>query len=141
MAKVKICKIKDVKTPVYAKPGDAGFDLCSAESFVLKPNERHGFETGLKMEIPEGHVGLIWDRSGLAFNDGIKTMAGVIDSSYRGEVKVVLTNLGNRDFEVKKGMRIAQMLIQKIEQAEIVLTDSISETDRGEGGFGSSGLH
>ena len=140
--KLKIIKIKDnVKIPNYANHGDAGLDLYSAEDFVLKPRERRAFETGIKMEIPDGYAGLIWDKSGIAANFGIKTIAGVIDSTYRGEIKVALMNLSGQDFEIKSGMKIAQMLIQKIERAEFEIFESMSETKRGEGGFGSTGLH
>lgn len=139
--KLKILKIKDVKNPNYVNYDDAGLDLYSAENFILKSGERRAIETGIKMEIPEGYVGLVWDKSGLALNDGIKTMAGVIDSGYRGEIKIVLINLSNQDFEIKKGQKIAQMLIQKIEHPEIEIVEFLSESSRGEGGFGSTGRH
>lgn len=140
--KLKILKINsEAKIPNYANEDDAGLDLYSAEDFVLKPGERRAVETGVKMEIPEGYVGLIWDKSGLALNDGIKTMAGVVDSGYRGEIKIVLINLSNQDFEIKKGQKIAQMLIQKIEHPEIEIVEFLSESGRGEGGFGSTGKH
>lgn len=137
--KIKILKIKDVKNPNYANPGDAGLDLHSAENFVLKPGERRAFETGIKMEIPDGYAGLVWDKSGLALNSGIKTMAGVLDSGYRGEIKIVLVNLSNQDFKVEEGQKIAQMLFQKVERPEIEIVESLSESERGEGGFGSTG--
>jgi dUTP pyrophosphatase len=137
--KIKILKIKDVKTPAYAKSGDAGMDLHSAENFVLKPGERHAFETGIKMEVPDGYAGLVWDKSGLALNSGIKTMAGVLDSGYRGEIKIVLVNLSKDDFKVEEGQKIAQMLFQKVERPEIEIAEFLSESDRGEGGFGSTG--
>ncbi|MEK7496213.1 MAG: dUTP diphosphatase [Patescibacteria group bacterium] len=139
--KIKILKIKDVKTPTYANHDDAGLDLYSAENFVLKPGERRAIETGVKMEIPEGYVGLVWDKSGLAVNDGIKTMAGVVDAGYRGEIKIVLINLSNQNFEIKKGQKIAQMLIQKIEHPKIEIVEFLNESNRGEGGFGSTGKH
>ncbi|MEK7144060.1 MAG: dUTP diphosphatase, partial [Patescibacteria group bacterium] len=85
-------------------------------------------------------VGLVWDKSGLALNNGIKTMAGVIDSGYRGEIKIVLINLGDEDFEIKKGQKIAQMLVQKVERPEIELVDELNATERGGNGFGSTGL-
>jgi dUTP pyrophosphatase len=138
--KIKILKIKDVKTPTYANPGDAGLDLYSAENFVLKPGKRHAFETGIKMEVPDGYAGLIWDKSGLAKNSGIKTMAGVLDSGYRGEIKIVLVNLSNQDFKVEDSQKIAQILFQKIERPEIEIVDSLSKSERGEGGFGSTGM-
>ena len=140
--KIKILKINsEAIIPNYANKNDAGLDLYSAEDFVLKPGERRAFKTGVKMEIPEGYVGLVWDKSGLAVNDGIKTMAGVIDSGYRGEIKIVLINLGEKNFEIKKGQKIAQMLIQKIEHPEIEIVEFLSESGRGESGFGSTGKH
>lgn len=140
--KLKIQKINsEAIIPNYANEDDAGLDLHSAENFILKPGERRAIETGIKMEIPEGYVGLVWDKSGIAANNGIKTMAGVIDSGYRGEIKIVLINLSNQDFEIKKGQKIAQMLIQKIEHPEIEIVEFLSKSDRGEGGFGSTGKH
>lgn len=141
MIKLKIQKIEEgAVAPGYAKAGDAGMNLYSAEDLVLKGGERQAIKTGIKMEIPDGYVGLIWDRSGMAFNNGIKTMAGVIDCGYRGEVKVVLTNLSQEDFEIKKGYKIAQMIIQKFESPKIEIADSLSSSERGDGGFGSTGI-
>lgn len=141
MIKLKIQKIEErTVAPSYAKAGDAGMDLYSAEDLILGAGERRAVRTGIKMEIPDGYVGLIWDRSGMAFNNGIKTMAGVVDSGYRGEVKVVLMNLSKEDFEIKKGYKIAQMIIQKFESPEIEITDSLSDSQRGDNGFGSTGL-
>lgn len=139
--KLKILKIdSEAKIPNYANFDDAGLDLYSIEEAVLKSMERRAIKIGIKMEIPEGYVGLIWDKSGLALNDGIKTMAGVIDSGYRGEIKIILINLSDKNFEIKKGQKIAQMLIQKIERPEIEETEFLNESKRGEGGFGSTGL-
>lgn len=138
--KIKIQKIKDVKIPNYAHDGDAGLDIYSAEDdYILKPGERKGFPTGIKMEIPDGYVGLIWDKSGLASKYGIKTMAGVIDSTYRGELIIVLINSGSENYLVEKNTKIAQMLVQKIERAEIEKVESLDETERGKEGFGSTG--
>ena len=137
---VKIQKITDVKLPNYANPGDAGLDIYSAEEILLKPNEKKVVKTGVKMAIPNGHVGLIWDKSGLAAKHGLHVFAGVIDSSYRGEIGVVLKNFGEEAFKVEKDSKIAQMLIQPIVSANITEHDSLENTDRGEGGFGSTGL-
>ena len=138
---IKIVKIEeDAKIPNYANLSDAGMDLFSIEEVVLKIGERQAIRTGIKTEIPDGYVGLVWDKSGLALNNGIKTMAGVIDSGYRGEIKIVLINLGDEDFEIKKGQKIAQMLVQKVERPEIELVDELNATERGENGFGSTGL-
>ncbi|MCK4891240.1 MAG: dUTP diphosphatase [Candidatus Pacebacteria bacterium] len=142
MLKIKIQKInKDIKIPNYAHSGDAGIDLYSAEeNYVLKSGEYKGFVTGIKMEISRGYVGLVWDKSGLALKHCIKTMGGVIDSTYRGEIIVILINLGKKDYRVKKNTKIAQMLFQKAEEAEIKEVKSLSNTKRGERGFGSSGI-
>lgn len=120
--------------------GDVGLDLHAAENIVLKPGERFAVSTGLKMEIPEGFAGLIWDRSGLAANNGISTIAGVIDPGYRGEIRVALINLGHEVVEIKEGMRIAQMLFQKVEKVDIEIVAELEESKRGDGGFGSTGL-
>jgi len=142
MLKIKIQKINEnAKIPNYAHEGDAGLDLYSAEeNYILKSQERKGFFTGIKMEIPDGYVGLIWDKSGLAAKYGIKVIAGVIDSIYRGEVIVVLINLGNKEYLVEKNAKIAQMLIQKIEIAKIEIVKDLNITKRGDGGFGSTGV-
>jgi dUTP pyrophosphatase len=95
--------------------------------------------TGLHLEIPPGHVGLVWPRSGLAVRHGLDTLAGVIDSDYRGEVRVVLVNHGAEPFGVSPGDRIAQLLVQKVERAEFRREDSLAPTERGSGGFGSTG--
>jgi len=140
MLKIKIQKIRDVKTPNYAHEGDAGLDIYLAEeNYVLKPGERKGFLTGIKMKIPNGYAGLVWDKSGLASKRGIKTMAGVIDSTYRGEIIIVLVNLGDNNYLVEKNTKIAQILIQKIEQVEVEEVENLNKTKRGDGGFGSTG--
>lgn len=136
--KVKV-KVIDGKAPSYAYSGDAGMDLYSADSCSIMPGEVKTVRTGVKVAIPEGHVGLVWDKSGLAAKKGIKTMAGVVDSGYRGEIVVVLANLGKEAFVVEKEMKIAQMLIQKVEQADFEHVDELEETERKERGFGSSG--
>ncbi|MEA1936788.1 MAG: dUTP diphosphatase [Patescibacteria group bacterium] len=142
MLKVRIQKInEDAKVPNYAHRGDAGMDFYSVEeNYLLKPGERRVFSTGIRMEIPDGYVGLIWDKSGLAVKYGIKVMAGVIDSTYRGEVAVALINLGSEEYLVEKNAKIAQMLIQKIEEVEIETGEDLNITKRGDGGFGSTGM-
>ena len=138
--KIKVKKLNpDAKLPRYSHKGDAGADLYSIEDKILRPMERYGFHTGISMEIPEAYVGLIKDRSGLAVKNGLHTLAGVIDSEYRGEIGVVLINLGQEDFEIKGGDRIAQLLIQKVENAEFTEADELSDTARKQGGFGSTG--
>ena len=138
--KLKIKKLKENAKPIkYAHKGDAGLDVYSAENKTIKAGEREVIETGIAIAIEEGYVALVWDKSGLAAKSGIKTMAGVIDSGYRGEVKIVLLNTNKEDFEITEGDKIAQILIQKIEQAEIEEVQDLDDTTRGEGGFGSTG--
>jgi len=143
MLKIKIQKVnKDVKIPNYAHQSDAGIDLYFAEDdYILKPGEHRKFATGIKIEIPKGHAGLIWDKSGLALKHCIKIMGGVIDSTYRGEIAVILINLSSKDYKVEKNTKIAQMLFQRVEEAGIEEVEHLSDTQRGEGGFGSTGLN
>lgn len=137
---IKIKRLdKGAVLPDYAYPGDAGMDFFSNEEVWLGPGERRLISTGIAMAIPEGYVGLVWDKSGMASKFGIKTMAGVIDSGYRGEVKILLYNLSMEEFKVEKGMKIAQMLIQPVEQRKVVEAEELEETERGAGGFGSTG--
>jgi len=125
--------------PVYANKGDAGMDVFSLEDKELKPGERYLFKLGFAMEIPEGYVGLFWDKSGIASKYGIHTLAGVIDSVYRGEFGVVMLNTGDESYEFKKGDKLAQLLIQPIASPELEEVEELSDTHRGEGGFGSTG--
>ncbi|MFQ6068974.1 MAG: dUTP diphosphatase [Candidatus Aminicenantales bacterium] len=137
--KLKVKKIHpEAKLPTYHHRGDAGLDLFSALRCVLKPGEVKALPTGIQLAIPVGFVGLIWDKSGISLS-GIHRLAGVVDSGYRGEVKVVVANLGNSPFIIEKGMRIAQILIQKVEEVTVVETQSLDDTSRGENGFGSTG--
>ena len=128
-----------LEEPGYAHPGDAGLDLRASEALVIEPGARALVPTGLRFAIPEGFVGLVWDRSGLAVKHGLHCFAGVIDSGYRGEVKVVLSNLGTAPFAVERGMRVAQMLVQPVAAAGLVRVESLEDSRRGEGGFGSTG--
>lgn len=140
MINLKVKKLQsDAKIPHYAHPYDAGMDLFSSEHMVVPVGQRVLVGTGIAMEIPEGYVGLVWDKSGLSNTHGIKTLGGVIDAGYRGEIKVGLVNLGNEDYVIGTGHKIAQMLIQKIEHPTIALVDELTESVRGEGGFGSTG--
>ncbi len=129
----------EAKLPSYAHPGDAGMDICALEETILSPGKPVRVKTGVAVHIPEGYVGLCWDRSGLSTNHALKTLGGVIDSGYRGEVMVGMINLGDTAYTIGSGDRIAQMLIQKVEAPEIVEVPELSETSRGEGGFGSTG--
>jgi len=125
--------------PERGSEDSAGADLRAAEALTLAPGERGAVGTGLRLEIPRGYAGLVWPRSGLAVRDGIDTLAGVIDSDYRGEVKVVLVNHGDRPFLVSPGDRIAQLLVQRVERPAFVAVDALDATERGESGFGSTG--
>ncbi|OGJ21100.1 deoxyuridine 5'-triphosphate nucleotidohydrolase [Candidatus Pacearchaeota archaeon RBG_13_36_9] len=138
---LKIKKLNpEAKLPSYAHKGDAGLDLFSCEDAVLKPGERKMFSTGISTEFPEGYVALIWDKSGIAAS-GIKTMGGVLEHTYRGEYKVITLNTSSENYEIKKGQKIAQLLIQPIVTAEVEEANELSETKRGEGAFGSTGLN
>jgi dUTP pyrophosphatase len=142
MIKVKIKKIKEVKMPSYAHKGDAGVDLYAAEDYLLKPMERRLISTGIKMAIPYGYEGQVRPKSGLAIEHGISFInaVGTIDSGYRGEIKIPCINLGNKEFEIRKGEKIAQMVFNKVEEVIFEEVDKLDETTRGEGGFGSTGL-
>ena len=140
MLKLKIKKLTaDAVVPKYAHIGDAAFDLHSIQEVTIKPMERLQISTGLAMEIPEGYVGLIWDKSGLSHNFGLKILGGVVDSGYRGEVKVGMINLGKEDYTFEKGHKVAQMMIQKCENVEITEAQELADASRGTGGFGSTG--
>jgi dUTP pyrophosphatase len=125
--------------PQYASAGSAGADLRASEAVVLPPGARAAVPTGLRLQIPPGHVGLVWPRSGLAVRHGIDTLAGVVDSDYRGEIKVVLVNHGEEPFAIAPGDRVAQLLLQRVERAAFAVSGPLDETSRGEGGFGSTG--
>jgi dUTP pyrophosphatase len=144
MINVKIIKIKEnAVIPSYAKQGDAGVDLCSTEEYTIKPGERVIVSTGIKIAIPEGYEAQIRPRSGLAIKNGISicNTPGTIDSGYRGEIGVITINLGQEEFKIEKGMRICQMIFNKIEHAEFEETEKLDETQRGEGGFGHTGTN
>tara|TARA_R110000851_G_scaffold230477_1_gene383215 strand:+ start:71 stop:490 length:420 start_codon:yes stop_codon:yes gene_type:complete len=125
-------------TPTKANESDAGFDLYADENIILKTGETSLVSTGVSMAIPVGNVGLIWDRSSMGVK-GIHRFAGVIDSGYRGEVKVCLHNASKDDYRIECGNRIAQILIQSITQIELKEVTDLDNTERGGEGFGSSG--
>jgi dUTP pyrophosphatase len=127
------------RLPAYGSGHSAGADLAASEPVVLAPGERAAVPTGIHLALPEGHVGLVWPRSGLAVRHGIDTLAGVIDADYRGEVKVVLVNHGSEPFAIAAGDRIAQLLVQRVERARFERVEALPESGRGEGGFGSTG--
>lgn len=137
---LKIKKLHpNAKLPTYAHSGDAGFDLYAIESVIIPVGARILIGTGLAMEIPDGFVGLIWDKSGLSMVHGLKNLGGVIDAGYRGEIKVGVVNLSKEDYTIIAGHKVAQMLIQKVERAEIKEVVELHGTLRGHGGFGSTG--
>ncbi|WP_345941400.1 dUTP diphosphatase [Nesterenkonia sp. E16_10] len=128
--------------PRYAHPGDAGADLLTAEDFTLEPGERRLVPTGIALALPQGWVGLVHPRSGLAVRHGITVVnaPGTVDAGYRGEIKVCLLNTDRSEtVHFARGDRIAQLLLQKVEQAEFTLVDDLETSDRGAGGFGSTG--
>jgi len=125
--------------PAYAHPGDAGMDFFALEKTVLKPGERKGIRTGISIEIPNGCAGLFWDKSGIGIREGLKTLGGVIDAGYRGEVLIGMINLSDREYVFEAGHKVAQVLIQKVERCEVKELKDLSSTKRGKGGFGSTG--
>jgi dUTP pyrophosphatase len=131
----------DAVLPSYAHPGDAGLDLTAVEAVRLGPGERAAVPTGLAVAIPEGWVGLVHPRSGLARRHGltVANAPGTIDAGYRGEVQVLLVNLGSDPVEVAAGERVAQLLLQEVGRARVVEVAALDDTARGAGGFGSTG--
>lgn len=127
--------------PLYAQPGDAGADLRSRESKVIPAGGRNLIQTGLSIALPDGYVGLVHPRSGLAAKFGITVLntPGTIDSGYRGEIAVTLYNTSQDDFKVEPGDRIAQLIIQKYEVADFIRVEILPNSHRGESGFGSTG--
>jgi len=130
----------EAKLPQYTIKGDAAMELYSVEDIILISGDVVVCQTGISMAIPKGFVGLIWDKSGIASGGGLKTMGGVIDSNYRGEIGVIMSNLSKKDYKINKGDKIAQMLIQKVECPIIEEVEELDDTTRGEKGFGSTGL-
>lgn len=141
--KISIQKIdKELKTPKYAYIGDAGLDLYSAVDCIIRPLERRKVPTGVKISIPKGYAGFVQPKSGLAINKGLSLVntPGLIDSGYRGEVCAILINLDSKtDIRIMHGDKVCQLVIQKVENVQIELTDNMDSTSRGESGFGSTG--
>lgn len=135
----------DAALPGYAKPGDAGLDLRASSDLTLAPGGGRGLvPTGVAVAIPDGYAGFIQPRSGLALQHGVTCLntPGLIDSGYRGELKVLLVNTDPAEaFEVRRGERIAQLVIQRVEHATLVEVTELPPTERGEGGFGHTGRH
>lgn len=140
---IHIINTSDQDLPKYETKDSAGLDLKAVceKPIILKPLERQIIKTGLHIALPEGYEAQIRPRSGLAAKHGISVLnsPGTIDADYRGEIGVILVNLSQDDFEITHGMRIAQMVIAKFEQAEFIEVNQLDETERGKGGFGSTG--
>jgi len=133
------CEVSGELIPVYSHPGDAGADLKSSVDAVIPARGKHLISTGIRLKLPAGHVGLIWPRSGLAVKHSLDCGAGVIDSEYRGEIKVLLFNHSDEDYSIKRGERVAQLIVQKFEKVDFIPVDSLEDTTRGGNGFGSTG--
>jgi len=134
---------KSLPVPDYAHRTDAGIDLYSTISCILRPFERKMIPSGIKVSIPEGYAGFVLPRSGLAIKNGISLVnsPGLIDSGYRGEICVIMINLDKEmDFTINKGDKICQLVIKKIEYANLIEVEELDNSDRGEGGFGSTGI-
>ena len=131
----------DLPLPAYAHPGDAGLDLFAADTTTLRPGERALVPTGVALAIPDGFVGLVHPRSGLAVDHGLTVLnaPGTIDAGYRGEVKVLLVNLGQDVVEIAHGQRIAQLVLMRVDLVDVREVDLLDSTARGAGGFGSTG--
>lgn len=128
--------------PAYATSGAAGMDITAAESLTLRPGKRHAVATGFAFAIPDGYEVQVRPRSGLALKHGITCLntPGTIDSDYRGEVKVILANLSDKDFVINIGDRIAQIVVAPVTQGIMCEVEALDDTDRGTGGFGSTGV-
>lgn len=129
----------DARIPHIATAGDAGCDMFATQAVTLQPGERGQVPTGIAMEIPLGYVGLIWDKSSVSHKGGIKTLGGVIDSGYRGEILIGVLNTGSEPYTFEAGNKVAQLLIQKVEVPTFEEVDELSDSERGRGGWGSTG--
>ncbi|MFA6022484.1 MAG: dUTP diphosphatase [Candidatus Pacearchaeota archaeon] len=138
---LKVKVIGDTEVPEYVYNSDVGFDLKANEDVEFAAWENKAINTGLIFEIPKGYVGLIRDRAGFVTKMGMHTTAGTIDSAYRGEVSVVLINDSGEDQIIEKGMRIAQMILVPVKRAKIIKVEKLENTERGEKGFGSTGIN
>ncbi len=137
---LKIKKLHpEAKMPTYAHHNDAGMDLYAVEETIIPAQGRVLVPTGLAMAIPDGYVGLVWDKSGISYKAGLKVIGGVADAGYRGEIFVGIMNTTDEEYIFAKGDKVAQMLIQKVEQPTLLEVDELDETARGEGAFGSTG--
>ncbi|MBD5390276.1 dUTP diphosphatase [bacterium] len=143
MIEVKVVNASREALPAYQTPLSAGMDLRAnvTEPLVLQPGQRALVPTGLRIELPAGYEAQIRPRSGLAFKHGLTVLnsPGTIDADYRGEIQVLLVNLSDQAFEIKRGERIAQMVVARHERVQWIETDELSDTERGAGGFGHTG--
>ncbi len=140
MHTLRITRLTDTaKIPTQASPYAAGWDLYADEDIVITALNRAMVATGIAIALPQATAGLIWPRSGLAYKHGIDVLAGVIDSDYRGGIGVVLQNHSGVPFVIQHGDRIAQLLIQPLVQVDMMVVTDLDRTDRGDGGFGSTG--
>ena len=131
---------KNAESPEYAFGTDAGFDLKAIENVSLFPFEQKDVRTGIAIEVPKGYVGIVRDRAGIVQKMNVHTVAGTFDSGYRGEVSIMLVNMNDQTVEIEKGMRVAQIILIPIVKAKIIEVKKLSETERGERGFGSTGM-
>ena len=141
--KVLITRLDEsIPAPRYAKPGDAGADICTRIDLTIEPGERALAPTGLSIALPDGYAAFVHPRSGLAIKHGVSLVntPGTVDAGFRGELQIILINHDQREpISFKKGDRIAQLVIQKVERAEFIEVETLPGTDRGAGGFGSTG--
>ncbi|HWM16749.1 MAG TPA: dUTP diphosphatase [Microbacterium sp.] len=141
--KLEVTRLDDgLPLPAYARSGDAALDLMSSEDVQLKPGERAAIATGLAVAIPEGHAGFVHARSGRALREGLALVnaPGLIDAGYRGEIKVIVVNLDSSDMiHIARGEKIAQLVVQAVERVELVEVEELPGSERGAGGFGSTG--
>ena len=141
--KVRFVRSPAARPPVYAHDGDAGADLCSAQDALIQPGTYALVGTGLRLALPEGYEAQVRPRSGLALEHGITVLntPGTVDAGYRGEIKVILLNLGKKPFKVEPGMRIAQLVLQKVPRGEFIEVKELDQTTRNDKGYGSTGTH
>ncbi|MEK6948327.1 MAG: dUTP diphosphatase [Nanoarchaeota archaeon] len=157
MENLKIKSLADIDKINYSRDGDAALDLRASgvwiidldsekkeivqDEYELKPNERVVICTGIVVAVPKGCYGSVRDRSGLAFNHGLHTLAGVLDENYRGELRVIIVNLGSRTYKLTKNERIAQLIIMEYKKVNVEYVDELDDTNRGNSAYGSSGKH
>ena len=131
---------KNVESPEYALESDVGFDLKAIENVSLFPFEQKEVRTGIAIEVPKGYVGLIRDRAGIVQKMNVHTVAGTFDSGFRGEISIILVNMNDKTVEIEKGMRVAQIILIPVSKAKLVEVKKLSETERGDKSFGSTGM-